>query len=111
MEPGDSHVSTPQSHAYWHQSTRPREINTKETRNTKERERVHLLITKLVLAQILPKILKTKTEQSPHSHGKEVQDPQADRRGSLGQEGMGTQKEMGQPFRKTLNVLLTEIYQ
>lgn len=77
----------------------------------RERERVHLLITKLVLAQVFPKILKTKTEQSPkESHGKEVQDPQADGGQSLGQEGMGTPEEKGQPFRKTLNVLLTEIY-
>lgn len=62
-----------------------------------------------MLAQIFPKILKTKTEQSPHSHGKEVQDPQADGGESLGQEGMGTQEEMGQPFRKTLNILLRDI--
>lgn len=37
--PGDSHVSTPESHAYWHQSTRPRKVNRKETRNTRQRER------------------------------------------------------------------------
>ena len=27
----------------------------------------------------------------------------------MGQEGMGTQEEMGQPFRKTLNILLRDI--
>lgn len=109
-ESGTGTVISVSPRADWGESQGLVRLTKKETSNEREtdRERVCLLITKSVLAQILPKELKIQTLRSPR---------RVRREGGLsptgrfqGRKDVGTPENLGQPFRRALNVLFTELY-